>query len=278
MNSFKLNLLDKETEHGFMPTLTAYILDGNPNTPEVRPAVLVIPGGGYGHVTHREGERVALSYSAAGFHTFILNYCVKPHRHPLPILNAAKALELIRENAGEWNVDSEKIAVCGFSAGGHLAASISNMWNDETIFSSDREVNKLHKPNASILCYPVITSGAHAHRGSFINLTGSETENELWNYFSLENRINEDTPSAFLWHTYEDAAVPVENSLIYANALRKNNIPFELHIYPNGPHGMSCVSDETYWKIPRFTRDYPWIKQSIEWLYLQFGITNIMKG
>lgn len=277
MDTFKLNLLEKETEHGFMPTMTAYILDGNPNQEEARPAVLVIPGGGYAHVSYREGERVAISYSAAGFHTFILDYCVAPHRHPLPILNAAKALELIRENAESWNIDPNKIAVCGFSAGGHLAASISTMWNDDTIFSSDRILNEKHKPNASILCYPVITSGKEKHQGSFINLTGSESENELWRALSLENRINEDTPCAFLWHTYEDSVVPVENSLLYANALRKYSTPFELHIYPDGPHGMSRVSDETYWNVPKFTRNYPWIEQSIEWLYLQFGITKITK-
>ena len=110
MNVLKFNLLDKETEYGFMPTLTAYILDGNPNEKESRPAVLVIPGGGYGHVSYREGERIALSYSSAGFHTFILNYCVKPHCHPLPILNAAEAMKLIRINADEWGIDSDKIA------------------------------------------------------------------------------------------------------------------------------------------------------------------------
>lgn len=277
MNVFKLNLLETETEHGFMPTLTAYLLDGNPNDTEVRPAVVVIPGGGYSHVSYREGERIALAYSSAGFHTFILDYCVAPHRHPLPILNAAKAMELIRTNAKDWYVNPDKIAVCGFSAGGHLAASISTMWNDETIFSSNREENEIYRPNASILCYPVITYGEHAHRGSFINLTGSETENELWKKYSLENRIDENTPPAFLWHTYTDAAVPVENSLLYAQALRKYDIPFELHIYPDGPHGMSCVSDETYWKVPKFTRSYPWIEQSIEWLYLKFGITKIEK-
>lgn len=277
MNIFKLNLLEHETENGFMPTLTAYLIDGNPAEIEMRPAVIVIPGGGYGHVSYREGERIALAYSAAGFHTFIIDYCVAPHRHPLPILNAAKALKLIRTNSQEWGIAPDKIAVCGFSAGGHLAASISTLWNNENIFTSDTEKNKLHRPDASILCYPVITSGDYAHKGSFKNLTGSETENELWELFSLENRVDKNTPPAFLWHTYSDNTVPVENSMLYAQALRKNNIPFELHIYPDGVHGLSCVSDETYWNVPKFTREYPWIKQSIEWLYLQFGITKIEK-
>ena len=277
MKVIKLNLLDKETEHGFMPTVTGYIVDGNPNEPETRPAVVITPGGGYWGVTYKEGERIALSYSAAGFHVFIVNYCVYPHREPIQILNVARAIELIRINSKEWNVDPDKIAVCGFSAGGHLAASISTMWNDETIFSTDKKENELHKPNASILCYPVITGGEFANRGSFKNLTGSETENEQWAAYSVENRVNEDTPPAFLWHTFSDPAVPVENSLLYASALRRYQIPFELHIYPHGGHGLCAVSDETYWKVPKFERKYPWIDLSIEWLYLTFGITKFEK-
>lgn len=269
----KINLLNENTEHGFMPTLTAYLVDGNPDVTEIRPAVIVMPGGGYGYVSYREAERIALFYNAAGFHSFILDYCIAPHKHPLPIMNAAKSIEIIRENAGDWKVDPEKIAVCGFSAGGHLAASISTMWNDEEIFGSDKEKNLLHRPTATVLSYPVITSGDYAHKGSFKNLIG-EPENELWEKYSLENRVDEDTPPAFLWHTYDDTVVPVENSMLYASALRKFNIPFEMHIYPDGQHGMSRVSDETYWEVPQYSRKYPWMEASVEWLYLQFGITK----
>lgn len=278
MKTIKINLLDEKTQYGFMPTMTAYILDGNPDEKELRPSVLVIPGGGYAHVSYREGERVALAYNAAGFHTFVLDYCVAPHRHPLPILNAAKAISLIREKAEEWNVDKNKIAVCGFSAGGHLAASISTLWNDSDIFGNSVEENKKHKPDASILCYPVISSGVNAHQGSIINLCGNEPENEhLREKYSLENQVNSETPPAFLWHTFSDSVVPMENSMLYASSLRKHSIPFEMHIYPHGPHGMSVVSDETYWMLPKFTREYPWIKQSIEWLYLLFNINTIEK-
>lgn len=258
-----------------MPTVTAHLVDGNPEEREVRPAIIVIPGGGYGYTSYREGERVALFYNAAGFHTFILDYCVAPHTHPQPIMDVAKAIEVIRENAEEWGVASDKIAVCGFSAGGHLAASISTLWNDSKIFSSNQEKNRLHMPNATILSYPVITSGEFAHRGSFENLTGNDIENELWRELSLETRVDKNTPPAFIWHTFADTCVPVENSMLYANALRRNNIPFELHIYPDGPHGLSRASDEIYWAVPQFTRKYSWMDSSVEWLCIQFGITSI---
>ena len=276
MKIVNINLLEKETEHGFMPTLTGYILDGSQTIEnEDRPAVLVIPGGGYTMVSPREGERIALSYNAAGFHAFVLDYCVSPHRHPMPVLNAAKSIEIIRDNAKEWRINPDQVAVCGFSAGGHLAGSISTLWNRADVFGDDEEKNKYHKPNASILCYPVITCGEHAHKGSFKNLTGIEQECELWQSLSLEKCVDKNTPPAFLWHTFEDSCVPVENSLLYANALRKNNIPFELHIYPNGEHGTSLFSNETYWGLSKLDcRSYPWMKQSIEWLYLQFGITE----
>ena len=269
----KINLLNEKTEHGFMPTLTAYLVEGKPQAPETRPAVIVIPGGGYWEVSYREAERIALFYNAAGFNAFVLDYCTAPHKQPLPIMNVANSIKIIRENATEWNVDPEKIAVCGFSAGGHLAASISTLWNDEEIFGNDKEKNLLHRPNATILAYPVISSGEFAHKGSFKNLIGEE-ENELWEKYSLENQVNADTPPAFLWHTFEDKTVPVENSLFYASALRKYDIPFELHIYPNGGHGMARVSNETYWMAPKHSRKYPWMEASVEWLYIQFGIMN----
>lgn len=275
MRTFKINLLDKETEHGFMPTLTAYLIDGNPNSREVRPAVVVVPGGGYMYVSFREGERIALNFSTAGFHTFILDYATSPHIHPLPLLNIAKALEIIRENAEEWNVAPDKIAVCGFSAGGHLCASISTLWNDKELFGTDEEKNRLHRPDYTILSYPVISCDEYAHKGSFITLTGQEEKTPLWDILSLEKHVDKNTPPAFIWHTGDDGGVPAENSLLYAMALRKNNIPVEFHLYQDGPHGMAVVSDETFWKVDKFTRNYPWIKQAIEWLYLRFGITQL---
>lgn len=264
-------LRDDETEYRFMPTMKTYILD----TSEVdfeRPSVVICPGGGYQHVSYREAERVALSYNAAGFHSFVVTYAVAPHKHPEPIKNIAKAIEIVRENAVKWHLDPNKIAVCGFSAGGHLAASISSLWNDETIFTKEEIAEEKHKPNGTILAYPVITSGEFAHKGSFKNLIGPDETDELWGKLSLETRVHKGTPPAFLWHTYEDAAVPVENTLLYVNALRKENIPFELHVFPSGGHGLSLVSNETVWSIPLFKRDYPWHELSVEWLKELFNL------
>lgn len=278
MKNITVNLFEKETEHGFMPSLTTYLLDKyKKDEEELRPAVLVLPGGGYYYKEPAEGERVALSYNAAGFHAFVLDYCVEPHIHPYPLLSAAKAMEIIRKNAKEWNVNPEMIAICGFSAGGHLAATLSNLWNDSSVFSESKEENLIYRPNASVLCYPVITSGEFAHRNSIKRVSGSEVPCEKWEELSMEKRVNSDTPPTFLWHTFKDSAVPVENSLMYATALRENGIPFEMHIYPDGDHGLVLGTDLTHWGVDRFTRSYPWVKQSVEWLYLQFGITSVEK-
>lgn len=266
-----INLLEKPSEHGFMPTLTTYLLDAYEND-TARPAVIVFPGGAYAMCSPREGERIALHYNSAGFHAFILDYSVAPHRHPAPINDAANAISYVRSNAKKWNIDPEKIAIIGFSAGGHLAASISTLWNDEKIFSKEKIDSQIHKPNACILSYPVITSGEKAHRGSFNNLLGKDASNEEIEYFSLENRVSQNTPPTFLWHTYEDGAVPVENSLLYASSLAKYKVPCELHVYPVGPHGLSRVSDETIWSLPKYRRKYSWMELSVEWLLDTFKV------
>ena len=151
--------------------------------------------------------------------------------------------------------------------GGHLAASLSALWNDSEIFS-EREIElAMHKPNAQILSYPVITSGEFAHKDSFKNLTGTDDEsNHLWSSLSLERRITDIIPPTFLWHTYEDICVPVENTLMYAAGLRRVGVPFELHIFEKGEHGLSRVSDELIWSKRKFEREYPWLSLSVDWL------------
>lgn len=229
----------REEENGCMPTLTTYILDNENLGVSKRPAVLVCPGGGYARCSEIEAEPIVMQFLAAGFNAFLLKYSVAPQKYPRALEEASRAVEIIRENADEWGVEKDKIAVCGFSAGGHLAASLGVFWNQEPIKTADEK----NKPNALILAYPVITSGEKAHRGSFQQLCGDDEE--LVKKMSLENQVTKATPPTFLWHTFEDPAVPVENSLYFAAALREKNIPFELHIYPKGGHGLALVRKDT---------------------------------
>ncbi len=263
MYTEKINLRKDSLPNGQTPFVTAYILDEGAYA---RPAVIVFPGGGYGCCSEREAERIAIGYNSAGFNAFVVEYALDPNRHPEPIKDAASAIKLVRDNHQKYNINPDQIVVIGFSAGGHLAASISNLWDDPEIFSKEEIKSEIYKPNASILAYPVITSGEFAHKGSFKKLLGENASAEEIAKMSLEKRVGEHTPPTFLWHTYKDAAVPVENSLLYAMALSKHKIPCEMHIYPKGPHGLSRISDETLWSVNRYRRKYDWMSESIEWL------------
>lgn len=261
------DLKNSADERGFVPSLTTYVLDEPLETKRKRGAVLVCPGGGYAMCcSSREGEPIALMFNAAGFHAFVLDYSVAPHVFPDALFEASEAMKFIRKNAEEWGIDEDKIAVCGFSAGGHLAASLATLWNSEKAVKCDDQKNK---PNAAILCYPVISSGEKAHRGSFDNLLGENKNDEkMLEYVSLENQVSADTPPTFLWHTFSDEAVPVENSLMFANALKKNDVPFEMHIYPKGSHGMSLATTEVCGGNDFHVAT--WAKLACEWLETVF--------
>lgn len=215
--------------------LTAYISDTVEDIEFTfnRPAVLVIPGGGYRWCSQRESEPIALKFLAEGFNAFVLKYTV-PSVFPTPLNEAEWAISTIRQNAKEFFVDGSKIAVCGFSAGAHLAGMLSNMYNSDAT-----------KPNVSILCYPVIDGNEYAHKGSFDNLLGEDANDEKRKEFSLQHKVSDKTPPTFLWHTANDDTVPVQNSLLYAKALSDNNVPFELRIYDEGIHGLSTCQIQT---------------------------------
>jgi len=235
-------------EEGRDPVLTTYLpynLAEMNRQNQKRPAVLLCPGGGYRIVSQREAEPVALHLLPEGFNVFVLTYSVMPHTFPAQLREAAAAMELIYENADVWNVDTNRIAIMGFSAGGHLAAHYSNSYDCPEV----REVFPESKGvQASILCYPVINaSEEYCHKGSFQKLTGHLyplSEEELQK-FSCDKLVTEKTPPAFLWHTAADGSVPVANSLLYAQALARHKIPFGLHIYPAGKHGLATVDDQT---------------------------------
>ncbi len=213
-----------------------------------RASVLICPGGGYGMVSDRENEPIALAFVALGYNAFVLRYStadLNDARYPTQLLESSAALAYIRRNCEKYHVKSDSIAVCGFSAGGHMAAMLGTLWNESIVTESlDIELGE-NRPDGMILAYPVITSGEFAHRGSFNNLIGEHKSEELLYKLSLENSVGEHTPPAFIWHTLTDQSVPVENSFLFANAMKKANIPFELHIYPDGPHGLSLGTRET---------------------------------
>ena len=258
------------------PLLTSYLpynMSEMKRQEQLRPTILLCPGGGYAMVSQREAEAIAVHFLPEGYNVFVLTYSVAVHHFPVQIREVAAAMELIYENAAQWNVDTDRIAIMGFSAGGHLAAHYSTSYDCAEV----REVFPESKAvQASILCYPVITSidgQGQAHRGTFLNLVGhfplSEEENEK---FSCNRLVSDRTPPAFLWHTAADNTVPVANSLLYAQALSEHNIPFALHIYPFGHHGLSTVDAQTNGELsPASLMAAEWLPSLKQWLKITFA-------
>jgi acetyl esterase/lipase len=221
------------------PNITPYLLEGQ------RPfaAVVVCPGGGYAGLADHEGKPIAEWLNSIGVSAFVLQYRVAPYKHPVPLGDAQRAIRLIRSQAKEWNIDPQRIGILGFSAGGHLVTSTATIFDTGYPEAKDPIDRQSCKPNALVACYPVISFGEYRHHGSMVNLIGENPDIELRTYMSLENRVTEDTCPSFLWHTAEDQAVPVENSLLFALALSKNKVPFELHIFPHGVHGLGLAQN-----------------------------------
>ena len=249
-------------------TLTTYV---SSDTPELkmppRRAMLVIPGGGYRFVSDREAEPIVKMFFAAGFNVFLLKYSVGPEAvNYAPLIEASLAIKHIRESADEYNIDPNYVFVCGFSAGGHLAASTGTLWNiPEVKAELGDSPEGINKPTGMILCYPVIY---YSHKGSFHNLCGTtEPTEEQIERFSLERHVTPETPPAFLWHTFSDKTVPVQNSLIFAQKLQECGVPFEMHIFPAGTHGLSLASEETWSQKPDMIVPHVqcWIDLAIKW-------------
>lgn len=226
--------------------------------------VLILPGGGYGVVAKSEGEPVALAFLGAGVQAFVLEYSVAPARWPQALLETAAAIAYLRVNAERYGIAPDRIAVCGFSAGGHLAGCTANLWNhplmEEGLGLSGRQV----RPDAAILCYPVITMGEFGSNMTRSNLFG---ENEMVPETSLETSVTDCNPPAFLWATCTDSSVPVENTLMYANALRSHNVPFELHVFNKGPHAMGLATRDSAWQTDHTDeRASAWHDHCVTWL------------
>ena len=206
-----------------------------------RPAILVIPGGGYAGVCwDYEGIPIADRFDAFGYQTFFLNYRTAPNNPwPATLADAVRAMRLIRGHGAEWGVQPDAIAVCGFSAGGHLAAALGTIADAAPASAGDRFDAVSPVPNAMLLCYPVILSGEFAHKPSVRNFfCVDKTTPEQDALFSLDRHVSGATPPAFLWTTGGDKAVPPENAFAFADAMRQHGRPVELHLFPRGPHGM----------------------------------------
>lgn len=252
------------------PTVKLYI-QSNPESTHhkntKRPSLIICPGGGYKLCwVDGEGEPLAFHFLTEGFNVFVLDYSVAPNRFPTQLLEVAALMELIYKNAEEWHCNTEKIAIMGFSAGGHLAAHYSTMFDCEEVrkvFPESKSVN------ASVLCYPVITAEPEfSHHGSFTNLLSEYPSEEIRTRFSCEKCVKENTPPAFIWHIAEDNSVSSVNSLLYAKALIEHKIPTELHIYPFGWHG-SSTCDEQVVKDPDRNIQYAaaWLDSLKKWFH-----------
>ena len=214
-------------------------LSSFPEVQNAKGAVVVCPGGGYRMLSDREAEPVAAAFSAAGWQPFVLRYPVKDESRSTPL--CSEPLTALGRAVSEIRAKGfRQVAVCGFSAGGHLAASVGVHWRD--FDNADNSGPPSCRPDALILSYPVISMVDYCHQGSMENLTGGDPA--LMEYFSLENQAGPDTAPAFLWHTADDGDVPVENSLLFFSALRKAGVKAELHIFPRGEHGLSLATPE----------------------------------
>ena len=252
--------------------LTCYLPDAAPRTyyPDNRPAVIVLPGGGYGITYPGEGEPIALSYLASGFCAFVLDYSVYPARFPQALVETLCAIRFVRENAKEYGIDPQKIAVCGFSAGGHLAACTGTLWNNTCLDAYLENDRTSYRPNALFLAYPVINVASH--KGSYLNLFSQKEEEltpEMQELLNLENQVSKETPPTFLWHTTKDSTVPAKASLEFALALAKEKIPYEIRIWTGDRHGTGLGNHVTEPKSAPLAPHAcaAWVKDSVEFFF-----------
>lgn len=207
-------------------------------------AVIVLPGGGYEGRADHEGDPVAKWLNSLGIAAFVLHYRVAPYKDPAPYMDAERMIRYVRSHADEWNIDPNRIGILGFSAGGHLAATAGTCFDEGNRSAEDIVERVSSRPNLMILCYPVISFLKNmAHEGSVLNLLGDSSNDENRLRLSNERNVTSQTPPTFLWHTSDDAAVPVENSIEFALSLKRCGVPFELHSFESGKHGLGLAQE-----------------------------------
>lgn len=246
-----------------IPTLTPFFADPERATGA---AIVVCPGGGYARLAPHEGEVYARWLADHGIAGLVLKYRLgsSGYRHPAMLQDAARAVRLARARAGEWKLDPNRIGIMGSSAGGHVASTLLTHFDPGNPDATDPVERLSCRPDLGILCYAVITMGTFTHEGSRDNLLGPNSTPELIQSLSNELHVTKNTPPCFIWHTFEDNAVPVENSLQFAEALRRAGVPFELHIYEKGGHGMGLGVQE--YKPGDSGKLLPWSRDCIDWL------------
>lgn len=250
-------------------TLTCYRTSVGEIRLKLRPAVLVLPGGGYEFLSAREKEPIALKFLAAGFNVYVLAYSLAPVSYPAQLREAAMAIAYIRECAEEHGTDDERVAAIGFSAGGHLCGAIGTCFDDECVKALFPRAEAC-RPDAIVLSYPVVSSDPLiAHAGSFDNFCAKDPA--LRRKFSLEKRVTARSSPAFLWHTADDDCVPVGNSLRLAAAYSAAGVPFELHVFERGAHGGSLFTDEVYddGDVRISEHNANWLSLALDWLRLR---------
>jgi len=246
------------TDEVDVPTLAPFLAEAATAS---RAAVLVCPGGGYGSLAPHEGSGYAKFLNSYGIHAFVLKYRLgsRGYRHPAMLLDAARALGLLRHRAREWGFDANRIGVMGSSAGGHLAASLLTLHDHELLAEAQTDLRCPVRPDFGILCYPVIALNRPCgHTASRKNLLGENPDPKLLDLLSPQDQVGKTTPPCFLWHTWEDSVVPVQNSLIFSQALADQGIPFDLHVYRNGRHGIGLA------------KGHPWTQDLVFWLRENF--------
>ena len=266
--------------------LEAYFLNNSSEyqTDRPRPAIIVCPGGGYMGLSDREAEPIALSFVAHGYHAFVLRYSVQT-RLPAPMLDLASAVALLRRNAKEWFIDPERIVVGGFSAGGHLAAALGVFWDKPFIYEPLGLSPELIRPNALLLCYAVMELEVISSRPVALDPNGQPVYDSQdvmvkllgdtrptpaqRDLYRLDLQVSPATAPAFIWHTANDQVVPAHNALRFAAALARHQVPYELHVFENGVHGLALANDVTAISgQPQFINpeNLIWVDLALKWL------------
>lgn len=243
-----------------IPTLTPFL----PGTNATGAAMVICPGGGYEMLAAHEGRDYALWLNQHGLTCFVLKYRLGSHgyHYPAEFEDVERAMRWVRAHAGDYRIDPHRVGIIGSSAGGHLASMALTHFDSGNPSSPDPVERQSSRPDLGILCYPVITMGRYTHAGSKRNLLGPNPSPRLVRKLSSELQVTHDTPECFIWCTYEDKTVPMENSLMFAEALRKHGVPFALHIYQHGGHGMGLADK------PPFAHPHPWANDCLYWLKL----------